>query len=183
MEGVMTLLCNRVSIATSNIVPACALLLLLRVNVHLTAQGPGSKVITIADGTPVHLYLMDDITSKTNKVGDTVHFKVREGVEVSGVLVISAGSAVVGRVVAIGRSRLMGHSGGIALSIESAAAVNGAKIHLRGEASAKGGSRGATTWESAAWFGPDAYIHKGTMLNAYVDGNQTVSLMDGGMPK
>jgi hypothetical protein len=140
-------------------------------------------VITIADGTPVHLYLMDDITSKMNKVGDTVHFKVREGVEAGGVVIISAGSPVIGRVVAIGRSHLMGHSGGIALSIESAAAVNGARIPLRGEARAKGGSRGATTWESAAWFGPVAYIHKGTMLNAYVEGNQSVSFAAEEVPK
>jgi hypothetical protein len=154
------------------------LLLLFRIGVLLGAQGPASKAITIADGTPVHLYLMDDISSKMSKVGDTVHFKVREGVEVGGVVVISAGSAVVGRVVAIGRSRLMGRSGGVALSIESASAVNGARIPLRGEARAKGGGRGATTWESAAWFGPAAYIHKGTMLNAYVDGNQSVRVLN-----
>jgi len=76
----------------------------------------------------------------------------------------------------VGHRKLGGHSGRLSLSIDSAIAVSGAKIPLRGEATAKGGSRGATTWESAAWFGPDAEIRKGTMLNAYVDGDQAVNL-------
>jgi len=179
----MTLLCNRLAFKTPIVFSVCALVHLLSTRAPIYSQGSAAKVLTIADGTPVHLYLMDDITSKTNKVGDIVHFKVREGVEVGGIVVIPADSAVVGRVVAIGRSRIMGHSGALGLSIEYALASSGAKILLRGEAKVKGGSRGATTLESAAWFGPVAFIHKGTMLNAYVDGNQSVSLVPEQMPR
>ena len=174
LEGVMTLLWNRVAFRTLVAVLVCLLLYPLSSSAPIGAQESTVKTITIADGTPVYLYLMDDITSKTNRAGDVVHFKVRQSVEIGGVVIISAGSPVVGRVIAIGRNHLMGHSGGIALSVESAIAVNGAKIPLRGEANVKGGSRGATSLGSAAWFGPVAYIHKGTMLNAYVDGNQSV---------
>ncbi|MFZ3340292.1 MAG: hypothetical protein WA213_05385 [Terriglobales bacterium] len=67
--------------------------------------------------------------------------------------------------------------------IDYAVAVNGAKIPLRGEATVKGGSNGAVTAAATAWHGPaallirgwEADIHKGTMLNAYVQGAQTVT--------
>lgn len=173
----MTSLWNRGPLKITIILVVCGLLHLLSNAAHGQPQESAEQVITIPDGTAVHLYLMDDITSKKNKVGDMIRFKVRENVHVGGTVIIPAGSSAVGRVIATGRSGFMGHSGTLGLSVEYALAVNEAKIPVRGEAVVKGGSRGATTLESAAWLGPAAFIHKGTMLNAYVNGNQTVSLV------
>jgi len=68
--------------------------------------------------------------------------------------------------------------------VDYALAVNGSKIPLRGSPALKGGSNGAVTAAAVASYGPaallmrgwDADIHKGTMLNAYVDGDQVVSV-------
>jgi len=92
----------------------------------------------IPDGTPVHLYLMDDLNSKTSKKGDEVRFKVREAVRVGGIEIIQAGSPVIGHVVGVGRSSFAGHSGKLGLSIDYASTTNGAKIPLRGDATLKG---------------------------------------------
>jgi hypothetical protein len=172
----MILLHSKVQSNIAVTLPLCALFHLASSGTLFCAQALSSKVLTLTDGMPIYLYLMDDIDSKTDKVGDVIHFKVRKGIEIGGIVVIAMDSPVVGRIVAIGRNHLMGHSGGIALSIDSAVALNGAKISLRGGANVKGGGRGATTLESAAWLGPVAYLHKGTMLNAYINGSQPVSL-------
>jgi hypothetical protein len=147
-------------------------------------QEPVARAITIPDGTPIHLYLMDDLNSKKTKDGDVIRFKVREGIRVGDVEVIPADSPVIGHVGAVGRSSFAGHSGKLGLLIDYAVAVNGAKIPLRGEATLKGGSNGGVTAAATVVWGPaallirgwEADIHKGTMLNAYVNGDQTVTL-------
>jgi hypothetical protein len=158
---------------------------------HARPQGLATRAITIPDGTLVHLYLMDDLSSKKNKEGDAVRFTVREDVHVGGAVIISAGSAVVGQVVAVGRKGFAGHSGKLGLSVDYAVAVNGFKVLLRGEGTLKGGSNGAVTAAATATYGPaallmrgwDVDIHKGTMLNAYVNGSQTVSVVTEEIPK
>lgn len=147
-------------------------------------QEPGARAITIPDGTPIHLYLMDDLNSKKAKNGDAIRFKARVGVQVGDVQVITADAPIIGHVGAVGRSSFAGHSGKLGLLIDYAVAIDGSKIPLRGEATLKGGSNGAVTAAATAYYGPaallirgwEADIHKGTMLNAYVNGDQVVSL-------
>lgn len=176
MEGATTLRFNRGARWVLAALSPLVWLGILGAGARLHAQEPAARAVTIADGTPVHLCLMDDINSKKNKVGDVIRFKVRESVEVEGVVIIPVGAGAVGKVVKIGRPRLMGHSGALGLSFDYAVAMNGARIPLRGEANVKGGGRGATTGVSAAWFGPAASIHKGAVMNAYVKGNQSFRL-------
>jgi hypothetical protein len=150
---------------------------------HACPQEPAERAM-IPDGTPVHLYLMDDLNSKKTKDGDVVRFKVREGIRVGSIEIILADSPVIGHVVAVGRSSFAGHSGKLGLSVDYAVAINGARIPLRGEATLKGGSNGAVTAAATAWYGPaallirgwEADLHKGTMLNAYVNGDQPITL-------
>jgi pyruvate/2-oxoglutarate dehydrogenase complex dihydrolipoamide acyltransferase (E2) component len=145
---------------------------------------PVARTISIPDGTPIHLYLMDDLSSKKAKNGDSIRFKVREAVQVSGDEVISVGAPVIGHVGTVGHSSFAGHSGKLGLLIDYVVAVNGARISLRGVATVKGGSNGAVTAAATAYWGPpallirgwEADIRKGTMLNAYVNGDQTVAL-------
>jgi hypothetical protein len=148
------------------------------------AQEPIKVYMMVPDGTPVHLYLMDDLSSRKSKGGDAIRFKVRESVRVDGIEVIPAGAAAVGHVVAVGRRGFAGHSGRLGLSVDYAVAFNGAEVPLRGEATVMGGSNGASAAAATAPFGPaallmrgwDTDIRRGTMLNAYVDGEQAVSL-------
>jgi hypothetical protein len=153
--------------------------------VDAQSQESVANTIMIPDGTAVHLYLMDDLNSKTTKSGDAVRFKVRGGVQIGNVEIIAADSSVIGHIGEVGHSGFAGHSGKVGLLIDYAIAVNGTKIPLRGEAMVKGGSNGAVTAAATAVHGPaallirgwEADIHKGTMLNAYVSGDHTVTLV------
>src|SRR5450755_4793938 len=89
---------------------------------------PVARAISIIDGTPIHLYLMDDLSSKKAKNGDSIRFKVREAVQVGGAEVISVGAPVIGHVGAVGRSSFAGHSGKLGLLIDYVVAINGAKV-------------------------------------------------------
>lgn len=143
-----------------------------------------AKGTTIPDGTPIHLYLMDDLSSKKAKDGDAIRFKVREAIRVDDVEVVPVDSPVVGHVAAVGRSGFAGHSGKLGLLLDYVVAVDGTKIPLRGEATVKGGSNGGVAAAATAVYGLpallirgwEADIHKGTMLNAYVNGDHTVAL-------
>jgi hypothetical protein len=126
---------------------------------------------------------MDDLNSKKAKNGDAIRFKARVGVQVGDAEVIPVDAPVIGHVGAVGRSSFAGHSGKLGLLIDYVVAVNGAKIPLRGVAMVKGGSNGAVTAAATAYYGPpallirgwEADIRKGTMLNAYVNGDQIVN--------
>lgn len=162
----------------------CSLVLFSGRVTYARPQESVAGAIAIPDGTPIHLYLMDDLNSKKAKNGDPIRFRVREAVQVGGAEVISVGAPVIGHVGAVGRSSFAGHSGKLGLLIDYVVAVNGAKISLRGIATVKGGSNGAVTAAATVYWGPpallmrgwEADIRKGTMLNAYVNGDQTVAL-------
>jgi hypothetical protein len=180
----MILQCNNDVLRVALIVAVCTLVGPSGRVAYGRPQEPIATAISIPDGTPIHLYLMDDLNSKKAKNGDSIRFKVREGVQVGHAEVISTGAPVVGHVGAVGRSSFAGHSGKLGLLIDYVVAVNGARIRLRGVAMVKGGSNGAVTAAATAYWGPpallirgwEADIRKGTMLNAYVNGDQTVAL-------
>jgi hypothetical protein len=150
----------------------------------LQAQQPLPKTIKIPDGTVVHLYLKDDLNSKKNKENDPVRFQVREDVKLDGIVVIPAGSWASGRVHKVDRRGFAGHSGKLAFSVDSVKAVDGTAIPLRGSARLVGGRNAAVTAAATAMYGPgallmrgaDTEIGKGTMLNAYADGDREVTL-------
>ena len=127
--------------------------------------------------------IRDSLNSKKAKNGDAIRFKARVGVQVGDAEVIPVDAPVIGHVGAVGRSSFAGHSGKLGLLIDYVVAVNGAKIPLRGVAMVKGGSNGAVTAAATAYYGPpallirgwEADIRKGTMLNAYVNGDQIVN--------
>jgi hypothetical protein len=176
--------CNSVALRPAFIVVVCSVMSLSTVAARAVPQERDASPATIADGTPVHLILLDDLNSKKNKDGDAIRFKVRESVRLGDIEIIPAGSSVFGHVSAVGHSSFAGHSGKLGLAIDYAVAANGTRIPLRGEATLKGGSQGAVTAAATAYWGPpallirgwEADIHKGTMLNAYVNGNQTVAV-------
>jgi hypothetical protein len=139
---------------------------------HATQSAP--PISMLLDGTPVHMVLMDDLSDNKAKVGDAVRFKVRENVVVHGHIVIVTGTVATGHVTKISKSGLFGKSGNITLHIDAVSAADGTPIRLRGAPGVAGGKGGALTAVSATWFGPDARMAVGTMMNAFVDGDQAV---------
>jgi hypothetical protein len=140
-----------------------------------TTETEKSDAVLLADGTPIHLVLMDDLQGKKLQVKQTVHFKVREDLVVDSKLVVRTGAEAIGHIDSISKSGLLGKSGRLVLQFDYVKAVSGSKIPLRGGAGVSGGKGGALTWESALWYGPDANLPVGTTINAYVNRDQSLS--------
>jgi hypothetical protein len=133
-----------------------------------------TDAVLLADGTPVHLVLMDDLQGKKLQINQTVHFKVREDLVVDSKLIVRTGTEAIGHVQSISRSGLLGKSGRLVLLFDYVDSISGNKILLRGGAGVSGGKGGALTWESAMWYGPDASMPVGTIINAYVNQDQRI---------
>jgi hypothetical protein len=136
--------------------------------------GANADTVLLADGTPIHLVLMDDLQGQKLTVKQTIHFKVRQDLVVDSKIIVRTGSDAIGHIESVSKSGLVGKSGRLVLQFDYVNAVSGAKILLRGGAGVSGGKGGALTWESALWYGPDASMPVGTVINAYVDKDQQV---------
>ena len=135
-----------------------------------------ADTVLLADGTPIHLVLMDDLQGKVLRLKQTVHFKVREDLVVGSKLIVKTGTEAIGHIESISKSGLLGKSGRLVLLFDYVATVSGAKLLLRGGAGVSGGKGGALTWESALWYGPNANLPVGTILNAYVNQDQRITV-------
>jgi len=135
-----------------------------------------ADTVFLADGTPIHLVLMDDLQGKDLRLKQTVHFKVREDLVVGSKLIVKTGTEAIGHIESISKSGLLGKSGRLVLLFDYVATVSGAKLLLRGGAGVSGGKGGALTWESALWYGPNANLPVGTILNAYVNQDQRITV-------
>jgi len=135
-----------------------------------------ADTVLLADGTPIHLVLMDDLQGKELRLKQTVHFKVREDLVVGSKLIVKTGTEAIGHIESISKSGLLGKSGRLVLLFDYVATVSSAKLLLRGGAGVSGGKGGALTWESALWYGPNANLPVGTILNAYVNQDQRITV-------
>ncbi len=134
-----------------------------------------ADTVLLADGTPIHLVLMDDLQGKELRIKQTVHFKVREDLVVGSQLIVKTGTEAIGHIESISKNGLLGKSGRLVLQFDHVATVSGAKLLLRGGAGVSGGKGGALTWASALWYGPNANLPVGTILNAYVNQDQRIT--------
>jgi hypothetical protein len=150
----------------------------------LGAQDAPSKVVVLPDGTPIHLYLKDDLDSKSSREGDAIRFQVRQDVVVDNVVVIPAGSLAEGHMTAVGRRGMAGHSGRLSFSVDYVVTPDGTKVPVVSSPSLSGGSNGKVVAAATATYGPaallmrgwNADLRKGTMLNAYVNGNHEIAI-------
>jgi len=135
-----------------------------------------ADTILLVDGTPVHLVLMDDLQGKQLTVKQTVHFRVREDLVVGSRLIVKTGANAFGHIEAVSKSGLFGKSGKLFVQFDYVESIAGVRIPLRGGAGVSGGKGGALTWESAMWYGPNANLPVGTVINAYVDRDQRIQV-------
>jgi len=57
-----------------------------------------ADTVLLADGTPIHLVLMDDLQGEKLQVKQTVHFKVRQDLVVASKLIVQTGTEAIGHV-------------------------------------------------------------------------------------
>jgi PEGA domain len=157
-----------------------------------TAAQPTSAVIPalsgfgIEDGTPIKLRLTRNLSSATDKTGDTVDFEILEDVSVQGVIIAPRGGVAWATITDAQPKRRMGRGGKLDVNIDTLRLKDGEKIPLRAVKDNKGGGHvgamtGAMVATSIVFFpaaplflfmhGKDIDIPKGTEVTAYVAGN------------
>ncbi len=145
----------------------------------VVAQQEPNKTLKIPDGTIIRVALTEPLSSGTNHQNDQVHFAVAEDVTIGTVVVIAKGASAIGHVSEAEPKGKWGHAGKLAFSVDYAKAVDGSNIRLRAS-SAQGGqdSKGALMLGLSGAFkhGKEITIAKGTALDAYVDGDRSVTL-------
>ncbi len=140
----------------------------------------------LEDGTPVKLRLTRNLSSGTDKKGDTVDFELLEDVSVQGVIVAPRGGVAWATITDAQPKRRMGRGGKLDVNIDTLRLKDGEKIALRAVKDNKGGGHvGAMTGAMVAtgivffpaaplflfMHGKDIDIPKGTEITAYVAGN------------
>lgn len=157
-----------------------------------TAAQPAPAVIPalsgfgIEDGTPIKLRLTRNLSSATDKKGDTVDFEILEDVSVQGVIIAPRGGVAWATITDAEPKRRMGRGGKLDVNIDTLRLKDGEKIPLRAVKDNKGGGHvgamtGAMVATSIVFFpaaplflfmhGKDIDIPKGTEVTAYVAGN------------
>lgn len=147
---------------------------------------PALNGFGLEDGTPVKLRLTRNLSSGSDKKGDTVDFEVMEDVPVNNVMVIPRGSVAWATITEAEPKRRMGRGGKLDVNIDSVRLKDGEKVPLRAVKENKGGGHvGAMTGAMVAtgivffpaaplflfMHGKDINIPKGTEITAYVAGN------------
>lgn len=152
----------------------------------MSASTPPLAGFGIEDGTPIKLRLTRNLSSGTDKKGDTVDFEVLEDVSVQGVIVAPRGGVAWATITDAQPKRRMGRGGKLDVNIDTLRLKDGEKIALRAVKDNKGGGHvGAMTGAMVAtgivffpaaplflfMHGKDIDIPKGTEITAYVAGN------------
>jgi len=140
----------------------------------------------LQDGTPVKLRLTRNLSSGSDKKGDTVDFEVVEDVSVDGILVIPRSGIAWATITEAEPKKRMGRGGKLNVNIDAVRLRDGEKVPLRAVRENKGGGHvGAMTGAMVAtgivffpaaplflfMHGKDINIPKGTEITAYVMGD------------
>ncbi len=137
------------------------------------------KILKIPDGTIVSVTITEALSSEKSHQNDPVHGKLAEDINVGDVIVMAKGAQVIGHVTEAEPKGRWGHSGSLAYSLDYAKAVDGSNVRLRASSSQGGEQSKAALMlglSGAFKHGKSIDVAKGASLNAYVDGDHTVTL-------
>ncbi len=138
-----------------------------------------AQIITLQDGTPVRLRLMQTLSSADATEGQTVDFEVAEPVVGQGLVLIPKGSVALGKVTKVQKKRRFGRAGELEISVDSVRLADGSRASLRASKEKNpgpmGGARIAATVAASpvlVWVkGKEASFEKGTETAAYINGD------------
>jgi hypothetical protein len=151
--------------------------------------------LTIPDGIPIKLQLVESVSSAHARPGDQLDFVVVRDVNLDGLTVIPAGTPATGSVTVVKGKRFLGIGGKVALKLDSVALANGHRIALRARMAVKGRTRirmmaaamigtGLVFLPAAAVFlltrGHDSIVLKSTAITAHTD--SSTSIVSAGLP-
>jgi hypothetical protein len=139
-------------------------------------RSAGLVPVTLNDGLPFRIALMDDVPSDA-EVGRELRFRVLDGVQSGDTTVIAKGSYVIGALADLGGKRnFFGQSSKVRFRLIAAASVDDTKISVRATRAAR------SDGESRPFATPNGTKNKeliaasGTEYIAYISGDQTVNV-------
>lgn len=116
-----------------NILTFCLLFFVGINSFALSGKGNGGGSVTVPAGTAVFVEMIDPVSSKTHRTGDTVSCKVKYDVKVNEQVIITAGTSAACRVKHCLKSRICGKPGEIQLEPLYTSSIDGKAISLSGE--------------------------------------------------
>ncbi len=126
--------------------------------------------VTIKAGTPIPVRLQEAVSSETATAGQTVRFSVTRDVSVDDIVVIKAGSEVLGDVTYSQKTGSLGKEGKVFLVVRYATAIDNTRVPLRANLSQTGDEKVALSWLVCPFIkGTSSMIPAGTETKAYVD--------------
>lgn len=154
--------------------------------VQLPSYAKDSKIINLEHNTLVVLVLLEDLSSKLNKSGDSVELVVRDDVIVDNNALIMSGTKVIGKINLVREARILGEPGAISVVPGYVDAIDGQEVSLGGTFYAKGKSKeestailsGACCLIFALGRGEHALLVQGTELKAYVEKDYQIEVID-----
>jgi hypothetical protein len=120
-----------------------------------------AQEITMPEGTAISLTLTKDISSKVVERGDPVGFVVAKDVIVNNQVLVKEGTDAKGSVIYAEKGGYMGHSGKLAIQVESTTTADGQPIKLRAAKGGEGDSAAGSTITLTLLFGPFGILKKG----------------------
>ena len=142
----------------------------LTVGILMMAFSSYASEVTIKAGTPIPVRLQEAVSSETATAGQTVRFSVTRDVSVNDIVIIKAGSEVVGEVTYSQKTGSLGKEGKLFLVVRYATAVDDTRVPLRANLSQTGDEKVALSWMVCPFIkGTSSMIPAGTETKAYVD--------------
>jgi hypothetical protein len=133
--------------------------------------------VKLNDGLPFRIALLEDVPADT-EVGQTLRFRVLDGVQSGDIVVIAKGAIVTGSVVALGGKRnFFGERAKVRFQLTSVESVDDSKIAVRATPGAKSDGPETRPFDSPKGSKDKKLIAaSGTEYVAYVAGDQTVNV-------
>jgi len=148
--------------------------------------------VTLPDGTPVHVMMLQTLVSGETKENSLVSFTVTQDVVVANRVLIARGARATGRVTLSHERGALGKNGSLEFTLDSVLAVDKSRINLRPDPQGGDGmGHGAGVIVGAVFLsvfmllinGRDITVKEGTELTGYADGtyavNQTQEVVGG----
>ena len=122
--------------------PAYVLIItLLALSVSAQQVKDTAAQLTIPDGTPIELRLVESVSSNNAHRGDRLNFIVVKDVNLDGYTMVPAGTIARGTITEVKGKRFLGIGAKISLRLDSLELADGETLKLRASKVVKGGSR------------------------------------------
>ena len=117
--------------------------------------------IILPEGTALSMTLTKDISSKEAQRGEVITFSVQKDVLIDNQVIIKQGTEAKGSVIYAEKGGYMGHSGKLAIQVESTLTADGQPIPLRAAKGGEGDSAAGATIALTLLAGPFGLLKKG----------------------